>query len=335
MGRISLEELDENLKKIISESNKDILASEISIQDNDDMFEASNVEEALKENRKSIISNREEIDSLKQSGVNIKTNTVQAINSKKTVSDVSINDSWDILIQKILEIKEGSGNATINDVLAGKTFTNSNGIEYTGVLNIGGTATTSDVLSGKTFTDDSKTIKTGTMVNRGGAQTITPGTSGKTLNSGYYSGNITVTGDSNLISSNILSGKSIFGINGNVTLSSLGGRKYASGSGTLSNYTYFTNIGNKDYVEINLDFKPNIIIACVASGTIWRYVTFFVRSFEARVCNMGYRSDSSSVSNTQAWTPLDSVVNPSGNTYRIFFPFYKSSGPTAVWFACE
>ena len=55
------------------------------------------------------------------------------------------------------------------------------------------------------------------IVSRGGAQTITPSTSNKTLNKGYYKGNITIKGDSNLVASNILSGKSIFGVKGNVT----------------------------------------------------------------------------------------------------------------------
>ena len=77
-----------------------------------------------------------------------------------------------------------------------------------------GDAVASDVLSSKTFINSTGETITGTMVNRGGAQTITPGTSDKTLNSGYYSGNITVKGDSNLIASNIVSGKSIFGVSG-------------------------------------------------------------------------------------------------------------------------
>lgn len=166
------------------------------------------------------------IEEVFQSGVNVKNSMVQAINSKKTVPDITNSDSWGVITQRINDIKEGSGNATIGDVLVGKTFTNNDGIEYTGTLNIGGTASTSDVLAGRTFTDDSKTIKTGTMVNRGGAQTVTPGTSVKTLSAGYYSGNITVAGDANLVAGNIISGKSIFGVAGTATIASLGGRRY-------------------------------------------------------------------------------------------------------------
>ena len=78
-----------------------------------------------------------------------------------------------------------------------------------------GTAVAGDVLSGKTFINNTGQVVTGSMVNRGGAQTVTPGTSNKTLNSGYYSGNITVQGDSNLKSENIVEGVEIFGITGN------------------------------------------------------------------------------------------------------------------------
>lgn len=162
-------------------------------------------------NKTSIVS---AVNEVFQSGVNVKNNMVQAINSKKTVSDVSVNDTWETLTQKVNDIKEGSGNATSEDVLAGKTFTNSDGIEYTGTLNIGGTATAADELAGKTFTDNTKTIKTGTMVNRGGAQTITPGSTNKVLNTGYYSGNITITGNANLIPENIKNGVQIFGVTG-------------------------------------------------------------------------------------------------------------------------
>ena len=51
------------------------------------------------------------------------------------------------------------------------------------------------------------------------AQTITPGTTNKTIAAGtYLSGTQTIKGDSNLVASNIKSGVSIFGVSG--TLSS-------------------------------------------------------------------------------------------------------------------
>lgn len=68
------------------------------------------------------------------------------------------------------------------------------------------------------------------IVNRGGSQTITPTTSNKVLQKGYYRGDITVKGDANLASANIVSGKSIFGIAGSATIQSLGGKRWAKGT---------------------------------------------------------------------------------------------------------
>lgn len=86
--------------------------------------------------------------------------------------------------------------------------------QLAGKVTPAGTAVAGDVLSGKTFINSTGQTITGTITNRGGAQTVTPGTSNKTLYSGYYSGNITVSGDTNLKAANIKSGTSIFGVTG-------------------------------------------------------------------------------------------------------------------------
>lgn len=77
------------------------------------------------------------------------------------------------------------------------------------------TAVASDILSGKTAYVSGQKI-TGTIAFAP-AQTITPSiTSQIAISSGYYaSGNITVAGDSNLVSENIKKGTSIFGVSGN------------------------------------------------------------------------------------------------------------------------
>lgn len=52
------------------------------------------------------------------------------------------------------------------------------------------------------------------IIDRGEARTIIPTSISQILEKGNYKGDITVEGDSNLISNNIVSGKSIFGVNG-------------------------------------------------------------------------------------------------------------------------
>ena len=115
------------------------------------------------------------------------------------------------------------------------------------------------------------------IVNRGGAQTITPSTSNKTLNKGYYKGNITIKGDSNLVASNILSGKSIFGVAGNVTVSSLGGKKWASG--TATSQTGLLSSSSAYAISIrNLAFKPSYVIA-VSPSTSSRSFSIYAVNF--------------------------------------------------------
>ena len=75
------------------------------------------------------------------------------------------------------------------------------------------TATASDILSGKTAYVKGEKI-TGNIAFQA-AQTITPGTVDKTIAAGQYlEGAQTIKGDANLIASNIISGKSIFGVVG-------------------------------------------------------------------------------------------------------------------------
>ena len=70
----------------------------------------------------------------------------------------------------------------------------------------------------------------GSKVTKKSAQTYTPGTSDQTIGSGQYlSGTQTIKGDTNLVGSNILSGKSIFGVSGSVVV-----QKYYTGSSTPS-----------------------------------------------------------------------------------------------------
>ena len=73
----------------------------------------------------------------------------------------------------------------------------------------------------------------GSKVTKKSAQTYTPGTSDQTIGSGQYlSGTQTIKGDSNLVGSNILSGKSIFCVPGSVVI-----QRYYTGSSEPSSST--------------------------------------------------------------------------------------------------
>jgi len=123
-----------------------------------------------------------------------------------------------------------------------------------------GNATPADILSGKTASTDLGDI-TGTIPTKT-AQTYTPTTTDQIISVGQYLGGIqTIKGDANLIPANILSGKGIFGVNGEV----VAGKRYVSGSYNISGSTLVFSLapsGSKEtsYIAISgLTFLPSII----------------------------------------------------------------------------
>lgn len=112
-----------------------------------------------------------------------------------------------------------------------------------------GTASASQILSGvKAYSDGS--LITGTMINRGGATTVTPSTSTQTKYSGYYSGNITISGDADLVASNIRSGKNIFGVAGSL----VEGRQFATGAASTTGWLTVTGLSFRPrYVVVKAD----------------------------------------------------------------------------------
>ena len=76
-----------------------------------------------------------------------------------------------------------------------------------------GDAIASEILEGKTFSNKDEVGVAGTMVNNG-AITFDPGISYQTIPEGYHNGSGTVKGDANLVSGNIKTGATIFGVTG-------------------------------------------------------------------------------------------------------------------------
>lgn len=225
-----------------------------------------------------------EMASVKKSVSDGKTLIAAAITAKKVTTAATATFAQ--MAANIKKIILGSGNATASDVLAGKTFTNDDGVQYTGTmvdrgavsqsLNAGGSYTISagrhngsgkvtanslasqtsgtagagHILSGQTAWVNGNKI-TGTIASRGAA-TITPGTANQVISAGQYlSGAQTIKGDANLLAGNILNGKSIFGVAGNV-------RKYAYATGNAVS-SASRDINAEMYkVSISLGFTPMV-----------------------------------------------------------------------------
>lgn len=113
-----------------------------------------------------------------------------------------------------------------------------------------GNAIATDILSGKTATVDGGLV-TGSMPEIG-SPSITPGTTAKTLSPGHYTGG-TVSGDTNLTSSNIVSGKSIFGVTGSASgVKSIQRGYFQASSGVVGNITLPTAVDmSKSIVNFN------------------------------------------------------------------------------------
>lgn len=193
----------------------------------------------------------EELYEIKKSVSDGKTLVAAAITAKKVAA--AATDTFAVLAQKIRQIVLGSGNATKADVLAGKTFTNDDGVEYTGTLaDNSGTAraatpsldaansrlqmtipATAKYDTASKLTAAYSTIRSligltadklwynttilGLKSSRSGqaAKTWTPGTTDQTIAAGTCIVDTqTIKGDKNLIEANIKKGVTIFGKTG-------------------------------------------------------------------------------------------------------------------------
>ena len=116
-----------------------------------------------------------------------------------------------------------SGTATSPTSISGTSATVSAGtntLTLTKSISVTPRITTAGYISSGTAGTSSVSLTA--SVTTKAAATITPSTSNQTISSGtYLTGVQTILGDANLVSSNIISGKSIFGVQGGATLPSV------------------------------------------------------------------------------------------------------------------
>ena len=148
-----------------------------------------------------------------------------------------------------------SGTATASDILSGKTA-------WVGGSKITGSMTDRGAISQTLSANGTYTIPQGYHNGSGkvtqslttkGATTYTPTTSNQTIPSGtYLTGVQTITGDANLIASNIKSGVSIFGVVGSMVENAT---KVATG--TFSTDTNTSGQRDIYYKTVDVGFQPS------------------------------------------------------------------------------
>jgi len=148
----------------------------------------------------------------------------------------------------------GTITATITNLVAGNV---ADGATVGGILGTFSEEATvpivaGDVVSGKKGYVNGVLV-IGAMVDRGTVN-LTPSTVNQAITSGKHSGTGVVYGDADLVAGNIKSGVNIFGVAGNVTLASLGGKKFASGTVVIPSVSPY------NCTVRGLTFQPSLIL---------------------------------------------------------------------------
>lgn len=190
-----------------------------------------------------------------------------------------------------LQGKGGGGDATEDQVLSGKKVTVDSGpivgtLDLTNLVtgNIKSGITINGIAGKSTVVDTSDALATATQLLSGssmyvggikiaggmannGAVNITPSTVNQSISQGYHNGSGVVYGDPDLIASNILSTANIFGIQGSVTLQSMGGHLVTDGIIPEAS-------GSNSPTTIYLGYRPTKVIISVVGNLYYNGVGY-------------------------------------------------------------
>lgn len=204
------------------------------------------------------------------------------------------------------------GNATVNDVVKGKTFSSENGLKLTGTYE--GSATT---LQEKTVTpsEESQSVTPdsgydglsqitvnaisstyiGSGVTKKSATTYTPGTSDQTIASGQYLNGVqTIKGDSNLVAGNIKSGVSIFGVSGSYVGSGGSSGGLVMKTGTTTSATIETGLSSISmFVIYKTAFSSDGLIQGVYTVDTGKMYYVYCSSYSSyiRSCDINFSAE--------------------------------------------
>jgi hypothetical protein len=229
------------------------------------------------------------INEVFQSGADVKSGTISAVNNK----GASLDDdaTWDDIVAAINAIARGQGNAVESQVLSGIKFSNSDGKLRTGTMPNKGAITitpsgsaqtipagyhngsgkvsavtvpVANVLSGTTIAGQA-----GTMPNKG-VVTIMPGTADKAIEKGYHNGSGKVKGEPNLKSENIPEGMSMFGISGSLVPYELtaGDSNILFSDTTQHSTTSYTRVKVSNTITTNIKGKIRISFDIRCGGSV-------------------------------------------------------------------
>ena len=161
-------------------------------------------------------------------------------------------DAGNIKKDVVVKVGDGNNEGRIKNITG--TYTTVSGKTAAGAAQI---------LSGYAAYANGSAQIDGTIGSKGAA-TYTPTTSNQTIAAGQYlSGAQTIKGDSNLVSANILYGKSIFDISGSVRKYAYTFADYTSSSSTQS---YTTGSGTKSFYYLTL--SPGYIMLVITAMVV-------------------------------------------------------------------